>query len=289
VQGNGAEARGLVASNRETRMRAGTGIAGIAGRLAAGIAGLAFAAAAIAAADEPAPAWKHDVAAARATFERDTGLPLRPGFRIEATVFPRYYALRSDAPGRPSAYFRDDMKWTANVRSPGWSTSDKAEGSAEGQARWHRELVRALPLDRLVKVKRRTPYVAVIWSAPDCPFCRRLERSLEEAGASVYLVPVGLSEDGFRRSAQAYCATDPAAAWRAAMGEGPVAAGGPAREGCRYPRDTMVDIGFFVGRGRLATPIVVFADGSSITGWDDERGPARLRQIIAGGPAFPER
>lgn len=240
-------------------------------------------------APEDAPAWRHDVAAARATFERDTGLALRPGFRIEPTVFPRYYALRPDAPGRPSAYFRDDMKWTANVRSPGWSTSDRDEGSAEGLVRWQREQVQALPLERLVKVKRRTPFVAVIWSAPDCPFCRKLERSLDEAGASVYLVPVGLSADGFRRSAQVYCSADPAGAWRAAMGEGPAAGGGPTREGCSYPRDTMVDIGFFLGRGRLATPIVVFADGSSIVGWDDERGPARLRQVIAGRQSFPER
>lgn len=263
--------------------------AGIRKWLSGGIACLAFAAAAIAAPDEAAPAWKADVAAARATFERETGMALRPGFRIEPTVFPRYYALRSDAPGRPSAYFRDDMKWTANVRSPGWSTSDAAEGSAEGLLRWQRERVQALPFERLVKVKRRTPFVAVIWSAPDCPICRKLERSLEEAGASVYLVPVGLSADGFRRSAQVYCSADPAGAWRAAMGEGPAAGGGPAREGCRYPHDTMVDIGFFLGRGRLATPIVVFADGSSIVGWDDERGPARLRQVIAGGPAFPDR
>lgn len=263
--------------------------AGIRKWLAGGIACLAFTAAAIAATNEAAPPWKADVAAARATFERETGMALRPGFRIEPTVFPRYYALRSDAPGRPSAYFRDDMKWTANVRSPGWSTSEAAEGSAEGLLRWHRERVQALPLERLVKVKRRTPFVAVIWSAPDCPFCRKLERSLEEAGASVYLVPVGLSADGFRRSAQVYCSADPAGAWRAAMGEGPAAAGGPAREGCRYPHDTMIDIGFFLGRGRLATPIVVFADGSSIVGWDDERGPARLRQVIGGRQSFPER
>lgn len=106
--------------------------AGIRKWLSGGIACLAFAAAAIAAPDEAAPAWKADVAAARATFERETGMALRPGFRIEPTVFPRYYALRSDAPGRPSAYFRDDMKWTANVRSPGWSTSDAAEEAPKG-------------------------------------------------------------------------------------------------------------------------------------------------------------
>ena len=235
-------------------------------------------------------AWTPDVAAARATFERATGAPLRAGFRVEPTVFPRYYALRPDAPGRPSAYFRDDMRWTANVRSAGWSVGGDAPPGPEDLQRWQREQLRAVPLERLVKVRRKTPFVAVIWSAPDCPFCRRLERSLEETGASVYLAPVGLAEDGFARSAQVYCAADPGAAWRAAMGEAAATGSAAAsRPGCAYPRAMMTDIGFFLGRGRLATPIVVFADGSSVTGWDGERAPARLKQVLAQKLYFPER
>ena len=180
------------------------GIQAVGGRVAC----LAFAAAAIAAPDAAASAWKADVAAARATFERETGMALRPGFRIEPTVFPRYYALRSDAPGRPSAYFRDDMKWTANVRSPGWSTSDAAAGSAEGLLRWQRE--RSGTAARVPgQVKRRTPFVAVIWSAPVARSAQA-RRSLEEAGASVYLVPVGLSADGFQLGA-GVLSVDPAA------------------------------------------------------------------------------
>lgn len=239
----------------------------------------------------PVPGWSPDVAAARAAFERATGAPLRAGFRVEPTVFPRYYALRSDTPARAGVYFRDDMQWSANVRSPGWSTASGASPTPEALRAWQREQLRALPLQQLVKVRRATPFVAVIWSAPDCPFCRRLERSLEDAGASVYVAPVGLAEDGFARAAQVYCAADPGAAWRAAMGER-AAAGGPAmvaRPDCRYPRDTMVDIGFFLGRGRLATPIVVFADGSSIVGWDGERAPARLKQVPARKLHFIDR
>lgn len=233
--------------------------------------------------------WTPDVAAARAAFERETGAPLRAGFRIEPTVFPRYYALRSDTPGRSGVYFRDDLQWSANLRSAGWSMAGGAAPSPEALVRWQQEQVRALPLGRLVKVERRTPFVAVIWSAPDCPFCRRLERSLEEAGASVYLAPVGLAEDGFTRSAQVYCAADPGAAWRMAMGAAGAVPATAARPGCSYPREMLVDLGFFLGRGRLATPIVVFADGSSVTGWDGERASARLRQVMARKLYFPER
>lgn len=233
------------------------------------------------------PGWKADASAARARFERFTGMPLRAGFQVEPTLVPRYYTLRSDTRGRGGVYFRDDMGWSANVRGPGWSTADGSHTNPNTLAAWYREVVLSLPLDRLVAVKRDTPYVAVIWSAPDCPVCRKLESSLEAAGASVYVAPVGLAEEGFRRAEQAYCAEDPGAAWRAAISgrlADPASIG--ARAGCRYPKDQMVDLGYFLGRGRLATPIVVFADGTGITGWDDQLGPARLREMLAGERFF---
>lgn len=237
-----------------------------------------------AASASPAPAvdWRADVVAAQAAFEKATGAPLRAGFRIEPTVFPRYYALRS-ASGQ-SAYFRDDLRWTANVRSAGWSIGEGRRPSATEFAQWQRELVRSIPLGLAIPVQRKTPFVAVVWSAPDCPFCKRLERFLDDEEISVYVVPVGLSEEGFARAARAYCAVNPAKAWRDAFTEAR-ATGAPIqtreREGCTYPREKLVDIGFFLGRGRPATPIVVFADGSSIAGWDDRRASERMHDMLA--------
>lgn len=242
------------------------------------------------AASSPVLGWTPDIVAARAAFEKATGAPLRAGFRIEATVFPRYYALRNAA--GQNAYFRDDMQWTANVRSVGWSTAGGRAPQPREFAQWQREQVRSIPLELLIPVKRRTPFVAVVWSAPDCPFCRRLEQFLEDEGVSVYVVPVGLSPDGFERAARAYCSENPGATWRdafrvAGVTEAPVQAG--ERRGCTYPRESFVDIGFFLGRGRPATPIVVFADGSSIAGWGGERAPTRLKEVMAQKLYFPER
>lgn len=62
-----------------------------------------------------------------------------------------------------------------------------------------------------------------------------------------------------------------------------------ARADCGYPRDQMVDLGYFLGRGRLATPLVVFADGTGITGWDDRLGPERLREMLSGKRFFSAR
>lgn len=241
------------------------------------------------ASSEPAVDWKADVVAAQAAFEKATGAPLRVGFRIEPTVFPRYYALRS-ASGQ-SAYFRDDLRWTANVRSAGWSIGEGRRPSATEFAQWQRELARSIPLGLAIPVQRKTRFVAVVWSAPDCPFCNRLERFLDDEGISVYVVPVGLSEQGFVRAARAYCAGNPAVAWRNAFAadDGSAQPASPQRRDCSYPRGAFLDVGFFLGRGRLATPIITFADGSSIAGWDDRRGPARLREMLARGVVFERR
>ena len=179
------------------------------------------------------------------------------------------------------------MVLTANVRAAGWTIGSATESSPEGRIRWLKERVGQLPLERLILVKRNKPPVAVIWSAPDCPFCRRLEEALEQEGVSAYVAPVGLAEEGYQRAAAAYCSNDPGKAWSAAMLGKPAA--GPPRPGCTYPRDMLGDIGFFFGQGRLATPIVVFADGSTVTGWDDQRARARLREKIAQQIFFPVR
>lgn len=230
--------------------------------------------------------WAVDIGQARVKFEAVTGAPLRAGHRVESTVFPGYYAVRSGGPGEAAAYFREDMSWMGNVRSQGWTTSSISENSSEGQRRWLKDQVSHLPLDQLILVKRSKPPVAVIWSAPDCPFCRRLEKALEQEDVSVYVAPVGLSIDGYRRSAEIYCAMDSAKAWISAMHGSQVDS--KQRPSCAYPRDMLGDIGFFVGRGRVVTPIVVFADGSTITGWDDEHALARLREKIAQKIFFPD-
>lgn len=231
----------------------------------------------------PAPpvAWDADVVAATAAFEKATGAPLRPGFRIEATVFPRYYAVRSAA-GK-SGYFRDDLQWTANVRSLGWTIGEGKTPDPLVFAQRQRELVKSIPLELLIPVRRETRFVAVVWSAPDCPFCRRLEHFLEAEGISVYVAPIGLSTDGFARTARAWCAKDPSAAWRSlfvAVREALLSPPSGERTGCAYPRDALIDVGFFLGGGRPATPVVVFADGSSIVGWDDQRAPQRMREKL---------
>ncbi len=254
--------------------------------LAAALACVVPAYSAVPAAPQWAVDWNADVVAAQTAFEKAIGAPLRPGFRVEPTLFPHYYALRN-ASGQ-SAYFRDDLRWTANVRSAGWSIDEGRRPSAAEFAQWQRSLAGSIPTGLAIPVRRQTRFLAIVWSAPDCPFCRRLEQFLDDEGISVYVVPVGLSEQGFARAARAWCSEDPVAAWRAAFAVDAARPSTAARErsGCSYPRGAFVDVGFFLGRGRPATPIIVFADGSSISGWDGERGAARMREMLGRGVFF---
>lgn len=224
------------------------------------------------------PAWAPDLPKARAAFEKETGIPLRAGHHIEPTIFKGYYAVRASQAGGASAYFREDMGWLGNIKSPGWVIQSPAEDNPAYKHTWLRQQLAQIPLEQLVLVKRSTPPVAVIWSAPDCPYCRKLEKTLEQENASVYVVPVGVAENGFRQAARVYCADDPAQAWRKVMQGSEI--NGQAKTSCQYPRDMLNDIGFFLGMGRLATPIVIFADGFTITGWG-EQGHALLRQKIS--------
>lgn len=229
---------------------------------------------------------KVDLSRAQAAFEREIGTSLRAGYRVEPTVFPGYYAVRpGSSSGRGSAYFREDMLWMGNVKTPGWVSRSTIENSPEGRVRWLKEQVKHLPLDRLILIQRSQPIVAVIWSAPDCHFCRKLEDALEQEGVSAYVAPVGLSKEGYQRSAEVYCNKDPSKAWTAIMHGNRLDS--PSVPSCSYPRDMLDDIGFFFGQGRLVTPIVVFADGSTVSGWDDLRGRARLREKISKQIFFP--
>ncbi|CAD6871693.1 thioredoxin fold domain-containing protein [Methylomonas fluvii] len=229
--------------------------------------------------------WKPDLPRAKTAFERETRVALREGHHVEPTIFPGFYAVRSGQPGAPSAYFREDMAWLGNVRTQGWSIRSPLESNSEGKRNWLKEQIKYLPFENLIFIQRRKPAVAIIWSAPDCPFCRKLERALEQEDVSAFIAPIGLTEEGYRQAANIYCSSNAAKSWQA-MIRGNTSSE-PTSADCSYPREMMNDIGFFLGMGRMATPIVVFADGSTISGWDDHQALALLREKIKQSLFFP--
>ncbi|HNS59141.1 MAG TPA: DsbC family protein, partial [Nitrosomonas europaea] len=111
--------------------------------------------------------WEPDLPRAKSAFEKETRVPLRAGHYIEPTLFKGFYAVRTGQAGGPSAYFREDMGWLGNIKSPGWVIQSPAEDNPAYKHTWLRQQLAQIPLEQLVLVKRSTPPVAVIWSAPD--------------------------------------------------------------------------------------------------------------------------
>ncbi len=124
-----------------------------------------------------------------------------------------------------------------------------------------------LPLDKaIVKVKGDGSRKVAVFSDPDCPFCKRLERELVKvSNVTVYLSLFPLPQlhpDAPRKARAVWCATDPGKAWDALMLEGTEPAA-PAAE-CKDP---IADVARLADQvGIQGTPGLVFSNGKLVPG-----------------------
>jgi len=126
----------------------------------------------------------------------------------------------------------------------------------------------ALPFDQAIVTRRGDgSRRLVVFSDPDCPFCRQLEKELaqlDNVTLHTFLLPLReLHPDAERKSALVWCAADRAAAWQALMlrGEEPAAS---ADKDCAPPLEAIravADRTWITG-----TPALVFADGRMVPG-----------------------
>lgn len=143
------------------------------------------------------------------------------------------------------------------------------EDLAEARSRELRRVdYAALPFDQAIVTRRGDgSRQLAVFSDPDCPFCRQLEKELaqlDNVTIHTFLLPLReLHPDAERKSALVWCAADRAAAWQALMlrGEEPVAS---VDKDCTPPLDTIravADRTWITG-----TPALVFADGRMVPG-----------------------
>jgi thiol:disulfide interchange protein DsbC len=140
-----------------------------------------------------------------------------------------------------------------------------------------------IPLDKaIVKVLGNGTRKLVVFSDPDCPFCRQLEKSLnrlEDVTIYTMLYPiVELHPDARRKAELVWCAPDRVQAWDALMLEGvvPAASGdpctAPVAEIARVARELFIS----------GTPALVFEDGKLVPGalevWQIEDRLARASE-----------
>lgn len=124
----------------------------------------------------------------------------------------------------------------------------------------------SLPLDRAVKVvKGNGNRRIVVFSDPNCPYCKQLEttlKSIDNVTVYTFLYPV-LSPDSVTKSKAIWCATDRAKAWEAWM----VDHRPPPSPGARCD-SAALDANLALGRALnvTGTPTIILADGRRLPG-----------------------
>jgi thiol:disulfide interchange protein DsbC len=123
-----------------------------------------------------------------------------------------------------------------------------------------------LPLDQAIKIVRgKGERKMIVFSDADCPFCKRLENTLQDMDnvtAYVLLYPIDqLHPDAARKSKMIWCAPDRPKAWLDFMLKGNL----PANDGnCETP---LPQLQALAQKYRVvATPTMVFMDGRVVPG-----------------------
>jgi len=125
----------------------------------------------------------------------------------------------------------------------------------------------SLPLDKALKLVRGTGARKVaVFSDPDCPFCKKIEREtiakLDNVTVYTFLYPLAqLHPDAARKSALIWCAADRQKAWQGWMFEGKLPEGS---DSCPNPVADTVALADKLGIN--GTPAMVFESGELVSG-----------------------
>ena len=125
-----------------------------------------------------------------------------------------------------------------------------------------------LPLaDAIKEVRGNGKRQLVVFSDPDCPYCKRLEQQslagIDNITIYTFLMPLaGLHPDAARKSELIWCAEDRTKAWQDFMHQGNLPTGGKAT--CENPVARNVKLGESLGIN--GTPALIFADGQIVSG-----------------------
>jgi thiol:disulfide interchange protein DsbC len=124
----------------------------------------------------------------------------------------------------------------------------------------------ALPLDKAIKVvKGNGSRKLVVFSDPDCPYCKKLEQkdltSITDVTIYTFLYPLEeLHPDAANKSRAIWCAQDKAKAWQDWMLNGQL----PKSKECDAPLDEVASLGRKLGI--TSTPTLIFENGKRVLG-----------------------
>lgn len=137
-----------------------------------------------------------------------------------------------------------------------------------------------LPLDMAIKVVRGNgSRKLAVFTDPDCPFCKRLERDslkgIDNVTIYSFLMPLAdLHPDAARKSRLIWCAPDRAAAWNDWILNDKLPANG--KDDCENPVQKTVELGNKLGIN--GTPGLIFANGRMVPG---AIGKEEIEQLLS--------
>jgi thiol:disulfide interchange protein DsbC len=124
----------------------------------------------------------------------------------------------------------------------------------------------ALPLDKAIKVvKGNGSRKLVVFSDPDCPYCKKLEQKdligITDVTVYTFLYPLEeLHPDAANKSRTIWCSQDKGKAWQEWMLNGQL----PKSKECDAPIDEVASLGRKLGI--TSTPTLIFENGKRVLG-----------------------
>lgn len=190
---------------------------------------------------------------------RFKGAPIKG---LRAAVFPGLYEAMV---GDDLIYF--DEKLTHFIVGNLIETATMTNKTEERTSELNSIDVKALPLADSIKfVRGKGERVMYVFTDVDCPFCTRLEQTLQEMdNVTVYnfMFPIDSLHPAARKKQKAiWCAKDRQVAWQDAVLRKKFDA--TAKTDCANPVDATVDLGQKLGV--RATPSFFLADGRMVAG-----------------------
>ncbi len=138
----------------------------------------------------------------------------------------------------------------------------------------------SLPFDKAIAVvKGNGERKLAIFSDPDCPFCKRLEKELallDNLTVYVFLNPLtNLHPEAMARASEIWCSADRARSWRDYMLEGKKPA---ATDKCETPISDILALSEKIGVD--GTPALVFPNGKRV---DGHISAAQIEELLQQG------
>lgn len=131
----------------------------------------------------------------------------------------------------------------------------------------------SLPLDKAITlVKGKGERHIAVFSDPECPYCKRLEKELagmDNLTVHLFLMPLAQLHPGAPALARdIWCSADPAASWRAYMLDGRKPEAAPAKEGDKPCQDPIQAIAALADEmGISGTPAIILPTGRRVDGF----------------------